>query len=749
MDEKEKIYKQYPLLIIRNDVLLPTCVMPVRVNSERSLRLVDAIGESVENIVVCTQISNTDVEPALSDLNPIGTIAVITRVIKLPSGNISVILKSSNDRVRIEAIELTDDYYRADVSLMPQIEIPAEGKQREEYDELCSEINDADVDISELPFETKIDLLRVDNVLERNKILLKVLQEQAKAAEVKREIEHKAKLNIDKSQREYLLQQQMQAIQKELGNNPSEKQVDDLSEKAKHMLWTEEVASVFNKELEKLQRMGSQSSEYAVQLNYLETMLALPWQTYTPDNFDIDAAKVQLDADHFGLDKIKERLLEHLAVLKLKGDLKSPILCLVGPPGVGKTSLGKSIADALGRKYVRMSLGGVHDEAEIRGHRRTYIGAMLGRVIQSIKRCGSSNPVFILDEIDKLYSSPQGDPSSALLEVLDPEQNNAFHDNYLDVDYDLSHVMFIATANTTSSIPRPLLDRMELIEVSGYTCEEKVEIATQHLLPKELKNHGLPEDISIPTEALTTLITNYTLESGVRELDKLLASICRKIALHIAQDNAYRPDFNNPALIEEMLGKPKFFPDKREDNLIPGIVIGLAWTAVGGKILYIEASTGEGQGKVTLTGKLGDVMKESAILAWQYVRSNAEKWNLQDVDFDKQNLHVHVPEGATPKDGPSAGITIATAIVSALTHRPVRPRIAMTGEITLRGLVLPVGGIKEKILAAKRAGIQEIILCEQNRKNIEEIEPHYLQGVQFHFVNSISQVIDIALTTNN
>ncbi|HPC26125.1 MAG TPA: endopeptidase La, partial [Paludibacteraceae bacterium] len=597
-----------------------------------------------------------------------------------------------------------------------------------------------------LNMEDKQRLLEIDDIKERGYQLLDLLNKELQLLEIKISIQNKAKEGIDKQQREYFLQQQLKTIQDELGGTSPEEDIVEFRERAKQKKWNESVAKVFNKELNKLERMSTYSPDYSIQLNYVEMMLDLPWNEYTKDNFNLKNARKILDKDHFGLETVKERILEHLAVLKLKGDMKAPILCLYGPPGTGKTSLAKSIAVALNRKYVRVSLGGLHDEAEIRGHRRTYIGALPGRIIQNIQKAQSANPVFVLDEIDKVSADYKGDPSSALLEVLDPEQNSAFHDNYLDVDFDLSKVLFIATANNINTIPLPLLDRMELIEVSGYTQEEKIEIARRHLIPKELENHGLTkEQFILPNPVIGKLIENYTRESGVRELDRQIASLMRKVAKKVAANEPYNPQLSEEDLVT-YLGAPRYTKDKYEGNEYAGVVTGLAWTQVGGEILYIECSLSKSKSPhLTLTGNLGEVMKESAIIALQYIKAHAEKLGIPNEIFDEWDVHVHVPEGAIPKDGPSAGITMVTAMVSAFTKRKVRKNIAMTGEITLRGKVLPVGGIKEKILAAKRAGITDIILSVENQKDIDEIKPNYLKGLHFHYVSDIMEVIDFAL----
>ena len=592
----------------------------------------------------------------------------------------------------------------------------------------------------------KQQLLLIGDLKERAYRLLFILNREYQLVELKASIQMKTHEDINQQQKEYFLQQQIKTIQEELGGNINELEIKELREKASRKKWPAEVAQVFEKELRKLERLHPQSPDYSVQTQYVQNIVNLPWNEYSKDNFNLSHAQKVLDRDHYGLEKVKERIIEHLAVLKLKGDMKSPIICLYGPPGVGKTSLGRSIAEALRRKYVRVSLGGLHDEAEIRGHRRTYIGAMCGRIIQNIQKAGTSNPVFILDEIDKITNDFKGDPASALLEVLDPEQNNAFHDNYLDIDYDLSKVMFIATANNLNTISKPLLDRMELIEVSGYIMEEKVEIAAKHLVPKQMDVHGLKKgSVKFPKKTLQVIVEAYTRESGVRELDKKIAKIMRKLARKVASDEPI-PTSIKPEDLYEYLGAVEYSRDKYQGNDYAGVVTGLAWTAVGGEILFVESSLSKGKGsKLTLTGNLGDVMKESAMLALEYIHAHAAQFNINEELFENWNVHVHVPEGAIPKDGPSAGITMVTSLVSAFTQRKVKKNLAMTGEITLRGKVLPVGGIKEKILAAKRAGIKELILCKENEKDINEIKPEYLKGLVFHYVSDIQQVVDLAL----
>ncbi|MEG0464480.1 endopeptidase La, partial [Bacteroides sp.] len=714
-------------------------------------------------------------EPGFEDLHTIGTIGKIIRILEMPDQTTTVILQGLK-RFELQNITETHPYLRGEVQLLEE-DIPS--KKDKEFQALVDSCKDltiryikssdllhqdsafaikniesnmflVDFICTNLPLkkDEKIELLRIDSLRERAYRLLEILNREVQLSEIKASIQMRAREDIDQQQREYFLQQQIKTIQDELGGGGQEQEIEELRAKAMKMKWNEEVMAVFLKELAKLERTHPQSPDYSIQLNYIQTMLSLPWGIYSNDNLNLKNAEKTLNKDHYGLEKVKERILEHLAVLKLKGDMKSPIICLYGPPGVGKTSLGKSIASALKRKYIRMSLGGVHDEAEIRGHRKTYIGAMPGRVIKSLIKAGSSNPVFILDEIDKVTADRQGDPSSALLEVLDPEQNTTFHDNFLDVDYDLSKVMFIATANNLNSIPGPLLDRMELIEVSGYITEEKVEIARKHLVPKALEAAGMSKnDIKIPKETLEAIIESYTRESGVRELEKKIGKILRKSARQYATDGYFLKSEIKPADLYDFLGAPEYSRDKYQGNEYAGVVTGLAWTAVGGEILFVETSLSRGKGgRLTLTGNLGDVMKESAMLALEYIKSHASVLDLDEDIFDNWNIHVHVPEGAIPKDGPSAGITMATSLASALTQRKVKANLAMTGEITLRGKVLPVGGIKEKILAAKRAGIKEIIMSVENKKNIDEIQEIYLKGLTFHYVSDIKEVFNIALT---
>jgi ATP-dependent Lon protease len=761
-----------PILPLRNTVLFPGVVIPISVGREKSLKLVRDVYKNKGYLGAASQIELSVEDPHFEDINKIGTIAQIIKILEMPDGTTTVILQGKK-RFVLEEIISEEPYHMGKV--MPIKDIRPEVEDNE-FKALVSSVKDIAIKViklsphvpneasfaikniegssflinfissnSEIKYEKKQRLLEIDEIQARAMKLLELLVREVQVLELKDDIQSKVKTDMDQQQREYLLHQQMKTIQDELGGSPNDQDVKDLEEKAKDKKWSEEVAKIFEKELKKLQRLNPAAADYSVQLNYLQELLDLPWNEYTEDNFDLKNAQDVLDKDHFGLEKVKDRIIEHLAVLKLKGDLKSPILCLYGPPGVGKTSLGKSIAGALNRKYVRMSLGGLHDESEIRGHRKTYIGAMPGRIIRGMKKAASSNPVFILDEIDKVGSDFRGDPSSALLEVLDPEQNSTFHDNFLEVDYDLSKVMFVATANNIASISAPLRDRMEMIDVSGYIQEEKIEIARRHLIPKQMENHGITKDhVKISKEVIGEVIDKYTRESGVRALDQRIAKIMRRVARKVAMEETYDVDLKVEDL-KEFLGAEMFNREKYQGNDYAGVVTGLAWTAVGGEILFIESSLSSGKGKLTLTGNLGDVMKESAMLAQEYLRAHCEQLEIKKEAFDSWNLHVHVPEGAIPKDGPSAGITMVTAMASAYTQRKVKKNIAMTGEITLRGKVLPVGGIKEKILAAKRAGIKEIILCNQNKKDIDEIKDVYLKGLKFHFVDEVMEVLDIAL----
>ena len=764
-----------PILPLRNMVLFPGVFMPVSVGRKTSMKLVREAEKKGAYIgVVCQKVAETEM-PSLEDLHTIGTVGKIIRILEMPDQTTTIILQGVK-RMELEEIVDTTPYLKGRVKALGE-DIPDKNdKEFHALVEACKDLTIRYIKSSDmfpqdsafaiknitnpmflvnfictnLPLkkDEKIELLRIDALRARTYRLLEILNREVQLAEIKESIQMRAREDIDQQQREYFLQQQIKTIQDELGGGGQEQEIEELRRKAIATKWSAEVRDTFMKEVDKLERTHPQSPDYSVQLNYLQTMLSLPWGIYTTDNLNLVNAEKTLNKDHYGLEKVKERILEHLAVLKLKGDMKSPIICLYGPPGVGKTSLGKSIASALKRKYVRMSLGGVHDEAEIRGHRKTYIGAMPGRIIKSLIKAGASNPVFILDEIDKVSADRQGDPSSALLEVLDPEQNTSFHDNFLDVDYDLSKVLFIATANNLNTIPGPLLDRMELIEVSGYITEEKVEIARKHLLPKELEANGLKKtDIKLPKDTLEAIIESYTRESGVRELEKKIGKILRKSARQYATDGYFAKTEIKPTDLYDFLGAPEYTRDKYQGNDYAGVVTGLAWTAVGGEILFVETSLSRGKGgRLTLTGNLGDVMKESAMLALEYIKAHASVLSLDEEIFDNWNIHIHVPEGAIPKDGPSAGITMATSLASALTQRKVKANIAMTGEITLRGKVLPVGGIKEKILAAKRAGIKEIIMSAENKKNIDEIQDIYLKGLTFHYVNDIREVFAIALT---
>ena len=767
------IDKKLPILPLRNMILFPSTVLPVSVGRESSLQLIEAVEKNRGCMgVFCQKIPSTE-KPKLNDLHEIGTVAKIIKVFNLPDGSTTVILQGFQ-RIRLKEILRSSPYIKGTVEDAPEIDHPMD----EEYQGLLNNCKEAAKKIfkrydahAEAMFaidnisdnatminflcanikihhDEKLILLKESSIKERAFHLMTILDRELQLAELNEKIMSKTHRDIDQQQREYYLQQQIKNIQEELGGNIQDQDAKELRDKADMKLWSREVDETFNRELAKLSRINPQSPDYHVQLNYLQMFVSLPWGEYTSDNLDMTNARKVLDRDHYGLDKVKERILEHLAVIKMRGDLKSPILCLYGPPGVGKTSLGKSIASALKRKYVRMSLGGIHDESEIRGHRKTYIGAMPGRILKNLAKAGTDNPVFILDEIDKVGQiSMHGDPSSALLEVLDPEQNSTFHDNFLDVDYDLSKVMFIATANNLANIPAPLLDRMELIEVSGYLTEEKIEIAKRHLVPKEKIANGISEEkVNISKAAIEAIIEDYTRESGVRTLEKKIGKIFRRLACRIATDGNMGLTTVKPSDLKELLGVKEYSHDKYQGNDYAGVVTGLAWTAVGGEILFIETSLSRGKGeKLTLTGNLGDVMKESAVLALEYIKSHAADLNIPHEIFDKWNIHLHVPEGAIPKDGPSAGITMATALASALTQRKVKENIAMTGEITLRGKVLPVGGIKEKILAAKRAGINEIIICHENRRNIEAIPEMYIKGLTFHYVKDIKEVIDIAL----
>lgn len=770
-----------PILATRNLVLFPGILMPVLVGREPSVKLIKKLQKNPDTIFGIFSQKDENVEyPVYNDLYNTGVYAKIVKVVEMPGAekNVTAIIQGLG-RCELEELVKTKPYYVGKVApLAEDIEYSKDAGFKALYetvldtaknyirlnedmpdeaqfalDNIHNEVLTINYVCSNLPFEVeeKIRLIKAKNIQKRALDLLKLLDREIQLMKIKQDIFQKTRTDIEDQQKEYFLQQQIKNIKQELGHGDNSPETHELLILAKNKKWSPEASRAFYKELDKLEMCNPQSPEYSVLTNYLQNLVSLPWGLYTKDDLNINRAQRVLDHDHYGMEKVKERILEYISVLKLRGNLKSPIICLYGPPGVGKTSLGKSIAESLHRKYVRVSLGGVHDESEIRGHRRTYIGAMPGRIIKSIQKAGSSNPVFILDEIDKVtQTTVNGDPSSALLEVLDPEQNNAFHDNYLDVDYDLSKVMFIATANDLNTIPRPLLDRMEIIEVTGYITEEKIEIAKRHLLPKELENTGL--DSAIPKikfnkAAFEKIIEHYTRESGVRQLEKQINKALRKIAYEKAVNGYIKENNITPNEIENLLGKAPFYRDIYQGNNYAGVVTGLAWTSVGGEILFIETSLNQGKGgKLTLTGNLGDVMKESAMIALQYVKAHIDNLNVDYRIFDNWNIHIHVPEGATPKDGPSAGITIATSIASAITQRKVRKNTAMTGEITLRGKVLPVGGIKEKILAAKRAGITDIMMCKENQKDIEEIPEKYRVGVQFHYVENVQQVWDFALT---
>ena len=769
--QKEEVPEALPLLSLRNTVLFPGVVIPITVGRDRSIRLVKEAHKLEHRIGVVSQ-KNDDIEiPNGEDLNEVGTVAKVIKMLRMPDGSNTVILQGQK-RFKWTEIVQEEPYMKARV-----VEYDAENlpPKDEEHEALMQSLKELAVEIIQLspnipseagfaiksiesltflvnfigsnmnaPVEEKQALLEVAGIKARARRVLELLNKEKQMLSLKRDIQTKVKGELDQQQREYFLNQQLKQIQEELGNNPQAQEVAERKLRAESMEWPAHAKEAFGKEILKLERMNSQSAEYSVQANYVDLMLDLPWEKKSLDNFDLHHAQAVLDEDHYGLKKVKERIIEHLAVLKIKGDLKAPIICLYGPPGVGKTSLGRSIAKALGREYVRMSLGGLRDEAEIRGHRKTYIGAMPGRILQNLKKAGTSNPLFVLDEIDKLGRDHHGDPSSAMLEVLDPEQNSAFHDNYLDLDYDLSNVMFIATCNSLASIQPALRDRMEIIEVTGYTVEEKVQIARRHLVPKHLNETGITsKQLKLPVKTIETVVEQYTSESGVRGLEKRIGKLVRNRAKELALEEEFTVEVTADQL-PDILG-PSREKDRYQGNDTPGVVTGLAWTPHGGDILFIETSLTKGNGKLTLTGNLGDVMKESAIIALEYIKSHAEELGLDADELNKRNVHLHVPQGAIPKDGPSAGITMVSAMVSAFTRRKIRKAVAMTGEITLRGQVLPVGGIKEKILAAKRAGIKEIILCERNRQDIDEIDARYLKGLTFTFVSDIIEVVNRAV----
>lgn len=769
--ERESDPKELPILPLRNTVLFPGVVFPITVGRDKSIKLIRQAYKKDKIIGVVSQKDSSIEDPDAEDLFEIGTVAHIVRMLRMPDGNITAIIQGKK-KFHLDEMVATEPYFKAEVTVLKEKKI----KQDREFKALLSSIREMAANIVNLspniPSEANFALKNIDSpnflinfiashlnieiddkqaILEitdldlRARTVLKHLSKEMQMLEIKNQIQSKVKVDLDKQQREYFLHQQIRAIQEELGQDSPDKEIEKLRARGKQKKWSPEVAKAFDKELDKLLRMNPAAPDYSVSLNYAELLLELPWGEYTKDSFDIEKARKVLDADHFGLEKVKERILEYLAVLKLKGDMKSPILCLYGPPGVGKTSLGRSIAKAVGRKYARMSLGGLHDEAELRGHRKTYIGAMPGRIIQALKKSGTSNPVFVLDEIDKIGNDFRGDPSSALLEILDPEQNNAFHDNYVELDYDLSKVMFIATANRLDTIQPALRDRMEIIEINGYTIEEKLQIAKKYLVPKQRKSHGLKaSDFKISDKVLLEVIESYTRESGVRGLEKKIASLARHRAKEVVNNEKIKPGISLGD-VTKVLGNQRIEKETYQDNEIAGVVPGLAWTAVGGEILFVESRLTRGKGKFTLTGQLGDVMKESAVTAATFLKAHADYLDIDPLIFDNYDIHIHFPAGAVPKDGPSAGITILTSMASTVTQRKVRSHLAMTGEITLRGKVLPVGGIKEKILAAKRAGIREIILSESNKKDIDDIAEHYLKDLKFHYVKNMLQVLDIAL----
>jgi ATP-dependent Lon protease len=759
------------LLPLRNTVLFPGVVLPITVGRDKSIRAVNDAYKTDKLIGVIAQKDSDIEDPEKKDLEQVGTIAKIVKLIKMPDGGTTVIIQGKT-RFYVEAIVSEDPYFKASIKSLVDEDAPKDP----DFEAYVASIKDMAAEIIQLspniPSEAAIilrniespsflihfvsgnlntdikdkqKLLELNNIRARADLLMQLLQKELQFAELKNKVANKTKTEIDKQQREYFLQQQLKSIKEELGGDTNEREIKEMQKKAETKKWPEAAKEMFKKGIEKLERMHPTTPDYSVVYNHLDLMLDLPWEAYTEDHYDLKKAKQILDDDHYGMDKIKERILEYLAVLKLKGDMKSPILCFVGPPGIGKTSLGRSIANAIGRKYVRLSLGGLHDESEIRGHRKTYIGAMPGRIIQSIRKVKSSNPVMILDEIDKVGSDFRGDPSSALLEVLDPEQNNSFYDNYLELEYDLSKVLFIATANNIQNIQPALRDRLEIIELGGYAVEEKIQIAKRHLVPKQKELHGLKNmDFKISDEIIEKIIQDYTRESGVRELDRHLAAIMRYQAKEFAMNDRLI-NLVSAKDIEKVLGKSRFTTDLYKNANLPGVAVGLAYTYVGGDILFIETSLSDGKGELRLTGNLGNVMKESASTALTYLQSNAKKYGIDPKIFEKKNIHIHVPEGAVPKDGPSAGVTMLSAIASAVTGKKIKPYLGMTGEITLRGQVLPVGGIKEKVLAAKRAGLKEIILCWQNEKDVEEINSEYIKGIEFHFVKTMKQVLELSL----
>ncbi len=774
--KNEKVPEVLPILPLRNTVLFPGMVIPITVGRNKSIRLAQEYSRSNEPIGVVAQKDNDVEEPQLEDMYRVGTLAHILKFISMPDGSVTIIVRGIKHFNILQLIQ-TEPYYKAIVNEYPTNDYNPVVTHKRNYTALIGSIRDTAISMIKkspnIPQESAIairniesavfllsfvasnlsvsvdekqKIMEIPDIEERARLILKLLNNDLQMLELKNQIQYKSKQELDKQQREYFLNQQMKTIQQELGGTPGDKEYNELKEKGSKKQWNQETKELFEKELEKLRRTNTMSPEYSTQLNYLELLVELPWNEYSKDNFDLERARKILDREHFGLEKVKERIIEYLAVLKLKGDMKSPILCLAGPPGVGKTSLGHSIAEALNRKYIRMSLGGLHDEAEIRGHRKTYIGAMPGRVIQNMRKAGCSNPVFVLDEIDKVTGmTVQGDPSAALLEVLDPEQNSSFYDNYLETTYDLSKVLFIATANNLGNIHPALLDRMEIIDIPGYLLEEKVQIAKKHLIPKQLKEHGIKKtELSLSEKTIEQIITEYTRESGVRLLEKTIARIIRKKAAQLVKEGSMEKKIIAENL-QELLGSPIFQKEKSFNNDCPGVATGLAWTAVGGEILFVEAITSPGKGGLTMTGNLGDVMKESTTIAYEYLKAHAAEYGISDETFEKQKIHVHVPEGATPKDGPSAGITLLSAMISAYTGRLVRNKIAMTGEITLRGKLLPVGGIKEKILAAKRSGIYDIVLSSNNKKDIDDIKENFIEGMRFHYFDSMKEALEYTI----
>ena len=769
----EELPMDLPILPLRNTVLFPGVVIPITAGRDKSIKLINDANAAGKVIGVVSQKNEDIEEPTFADINSVGTVARILRVLKMPDGNVTVILQGKK-RFEIDEMTTEEPYMKATIK---EVEEKRPRKNDKEFIAIIDSVKELAISIIEespnipteatfaiknieshsflinfvssnmnLSLQEKQDLLSINNLKDRALAALKFMNFELQKLELKNDIQSKVRFDLDQQQREYFLHQQMKTIQEELGGVSQEEEIEEMRKKAKTKKWDDKTRLAFEKEISKMQRMNPQAPDFGIQRNYLELILELPWNEFSKDNFDLKRAQKILDRDHFGLEEVKKRMIEHLAVLKLRNDMKSPIICLTGPPGVGKTSIGKSIAEALGREYVRISLGGLRDEAEIRGHRKTYIGAMPGRIIQSLKKAGTSNPVFVLDEIDKLSSGHQGDPSSALLEVLDPEQNNAFYDNFLEMGFDLSKVMFIATSNNMQTIQPALRDRMEVIKMSGYTIEEKVEIARQHLFPKQLKEHGLTsKQLVVGKKQLEKIVEGYTRESGVRGLEAKIAQVIRFAAKSVAMEEEYNVKLTDQDIIN-VLGAPRMSRDKSESNDVAGVVTGLAWTTVGGDILFIESLISKGKGTMTMTGNLGTVMKESATIALEYIKSNADIFNIDADIISKHNIHIHIPEGATPKDGPSAGIAMLTSLVSLLTQRKVKKNLAMTGEITLRGKVLPVGGIKEKILAAKRANIKEIIMCIENKRDIDEIKAEYIEGLTFHFVREMSEVLKYALT---